>query len=99
MRRAVTFARTGDKYEVVLGPDTPLRKHIEHFKAAVGSGDFGEAEELEIWTSGGRLKRAKQEHPRSHSAPSPTSQVEQSSPSEAAPPSGMASVLHKKNKI
>lgn len=66
MRRAVTFARLGTKYTVLMGPEVPLREHIESFKEAVGSAQFAGAEEIEIWTSEGRIKRAKSPEQKPH---------------------------------
>lgn len=59
MRRAVTFAVTGDYWELIIGPDVPLKEHIAALKGKAASGDFGGADALEIWTSSGRIKRVK----------------------------------------
>lgn len=69
MRRAVTFARKGTSYQVLLGPEVPLRTHIEAFKQSVGDGEFGDADEIEIWTSAGRVKRAKSPGHKPHRKP------------------------------
>lgn len=57
MRRAITFARTGENFRIIHGPEVPLARQIEDFKRST-SQEIS-ADEVEVWTSNGRIKRKK----------------------------------------
>lgn len=59
MRRAVTFSVSGSLWKQILGPEVPVKEHIANFKKLAASGNLDGADSIEVWTSDGRIKRAK----------------------------------------
>ena len=58
MRRAVTFAVTGENFRLVHGPEVPLRDQVADFKRSVENPPSG-VESLEIWENSSLRKRKK----------------------------------------
>ena len=56
MRRAITLTRTGDAWKVKHLPSVPAADQLAEFKAAKVAGDFGGADEVQIWSNGDILK-------------------------------------------
>ena len=56
MRRAITLTRTGDTWKVKHLPGVPAADQLAEFKAAKVAGDFGGADEVQIWSNGDMLK-------------------------------------------
>lgn len=57
MRRAITLTRNGDTWKVKHLPSVTLADQLADFKAAKVTGDFGGADEVQIWSNGDTLKR------------------------------------------
>lgn len=57
MRLAITLTRTGDTWKVKNLPSVPLGDQLAEFKAAKVAGDFGGADEVQVWSNGDILKR------------------------------------------
>ena len=69
MRLGITLTRTGTAWEVKSLPSVPLADQLAAFKAMQVAGDFGDADEVVIWSNGDALKRHLSKTPAKPEAP------------------------------
>lgn len=57
MRLGITLNRIGNAWQVTHLPSVPLADQLADFKAKQVAGEFGDVDEVVIWSSGDPLKR------------------------------------------